>query len=460
MSVNVRKVCLDVLYDVNEKNEFCDTAVNKALAISDLPDVRDRGLLLALAEGTIERKIEIDYIINQYSTKPVGKLKPYVRNILRMAVYQLKYMDQIPNSAAVNEAVKLTSTCGYSGLKGFVNGILRNIARTISQVKYPDELKKPIEYLSVKYSMPMWLVEHYIDELGKEAANDVMEYYLNNSDTVIRYCGKMVDLDDFKKQLTQNSIIYEDSEAFSYAIRLKKPGSIAALPGYNEGVFTVQDTSSMIPAHIAGQYARKNYLEVSSKVLKVLDMCAAPGGKALQIAGELEKNVHVDARDLSKDKTSKIVCNAKRLGINNISVNEADALKLDQTCEDKYDIVIADLPCSGLGVVGKKPDIKYNASKNGMSDLASMQLKMLDNAADYVVRGGILLFSTCTINREENEQNARAFLNRHTNYYSVEITNYLPQNLRKFVSEEGFVKVVPGAIKADGFFVAVFRRCE
>lgn len=458
MSVNVRRICLELLYEINENEQFCDMAIHKAMEENPKLDARDRGFLLTLTEGVVERRIELDYFINMYSSKPVDKLKPFIKNILRMAVYQLKYMDQVPHSAAVNEAVKLTIAKGYSGLRGFVNGILRNMSRTVCNAEYPDKVANPVEYMSIKHSMPKWLVEHYISELGDNEAENVLEYFLNNFDTVIRCTGIYYNKNELEEKIRECGVEVIKGSIFDYALHLKRTGVINNLPGYSEGSFVVQDESSMIPAHIAACYAKDNYLINDRKVLNVLDLCAAPGGKTLQIADNMGENVQIQARDVSNEKLDRIIDNAKRLGLSNISVKFADALKPDKSCVNKYDIVIADLPCSGLGVIGKKPDIKYNASLMGTKELAVMQKKILNNAAEYVVQGGIIIYSTCTINRIENEDNALAFIKDHTNYDLVQTDSYLPPELHDCILDNGFVKVIPGKIKADGFFVAVFKR--
>ncbi len=458
MKDNVRALCLEVLDEVFEKNVFCNTALHRAIELNKNLDERDRRFLTALTEGTVERCIEIDYLINQYSVKKVDKLKPYIRNILRMSVYQIKYMEQVPDSAAVNEAVVLVVKKGYKGLRGFVNGVLRNMVRTLQDVKYPDAAKEPVKYLSIMYSMPEWLVEHYLNELQFEDVENCFRYFLKPADITIRCTGKGYSKEELVNEYECCDILSDKKTIFDYSIRLKRHGKINNLLGFNEGSFVVQDESSMIPAHIAMEYVKQDEDMNVSESLSILDMCAAPGGKALHIAGGLAGKATVHARDISEYKTGKILENAGRLGINNIDVSVSDAMEHDMECVNAYDIVIADLPCSGLGVLAKKSDIKYNASKEGLAELADMQASMLDNAADYVKTCGIIVFSTCTINMNENELNVEHFLRRHPEYSLINAKDYIPVTLHGALTEEGYVKVIPGKYDSDGFFVAVFRR--
>lgn len=446
-----REICLEVIVSVLEKGEFYNDAIkNPVFERKDIKPV-DRAFIAALAEGTIERTIELDYIIGQYSSKPVEKLKPNIRNILRMAVYQIKYMDKVPDNAAVNEAVKLAVKKGYGGLRGFVNGVLRNIARNIDDIQCPSD--------SVRFSMPEWIVNHMESELGNEGMKKAMEYYLAKPALTIRAVS-VKETDVIYNKLLEAGYDVKRGNILDYALRINNSGKVTDIPGYDEGLFFVQDESSMMPAHIAYEYLKikGNESEENTPVINVLDMCSAPGGKVLHLAGMLGEKAHFSARDLNKSKTDKIRANMVKAGYTNIDVSEKDALLYYEEDEVAYDIVIADLPCSGLGVIAKKPDIKYNIKKDDLTSLAGIQSKMLDNVAAYVKPDGIIVYSTCTINCGENQENCRRFLERHNNFRAVNVSPYIPDILQKSVTKEGYLRIEPGRYESDGFFVAVFVR--
>lgn len=490
MSKNVKRIMtsrelsLEVIYNVLENGSYLKESIDSVISKNGAADARDRAFISLLSEGTVERMIELDYIINKYSSKRTEKLKPYIRNILRMTVYQIKYMDRVPDNASVDEAVKLAVKKGYGGLKGYVNGVLRNIARTYKEIEYPD-LSEPVKYFSVKYSMPEWIIVHYMNEFKKYIETDElarsMEYFLTKPDLTIRPgIISREAVSELADELNKAGFMTSKGQIFDYALRVESPGRIEDIPGYSVGKFAVQDESSMIPAHVIARYlgdgdSRPVFIKDldipipvtgvadehslgNTKRLKLLDMCAAPGGKAMHAAALLGGIADVEARDVSDAKTSIIMSNIKRLGADNVKVCRADALVRNENDREMYDIIIADLPCSGLGVIAKKPDIKYNIKKSDLCALSSIQSDMLDNAAVYVKRGGIIVYSTCTINRGENEENCSSFLERHPDFVQINLKSFVPEHIGDSVDEFGNIKIFPGKYKSDGFFVAMFRR--
>lgn len=463
MSVNTRRLCLDVITAVMEDGVFCNTALHECLNKNPALDIKERAFLSALAEGVVERCIEMDYIIGKFSDKPVGRLKPAIRNILRMAVYQIMYMDQVPDSAAVNEAVKLTVKKGYGGLRGFVNGVLRNIARKKDTIRYPDADSNIEEYISAKYSVPEWLVDHFFSEMSVEDTISTAGYYIDSKDIVIRYTGTGGSYASFLSELDNMGIEYKHGHIFDYACRLGNAGRVDRLPGYVDGRFVVQDESSMIPGHIAAAWINNNgKAGTDTSKTRVLDMCAAPGGKTLHIAGSSGDKVSVDSCDISEYKVSRIRDNAARLKLNNINGVVSDALSFDENKKGRYDVVVADLPCSGLGVLAKKPDIKYNVSEASMNELVQIQRKMLDNAAAYVAPGGLLVYSTCTLNKHENEENAGYFEECNPDFRLIDMKQFFDgavlERIACAFTEQGYIKVIPGVLQSDGFFVAAYQK--
>ena len=417
MDVNIRAVVLDILTEIEKEGEFSHITINNALLKYQYLDRTQRAFINRLSLGTIECRIEMDYILNQYSKTPVNKMKPLIRRIMRMAVYQIIYMENVPDSAACNEAVKLAAKRGFTGLKGFVNGVLRNISRNKDNITYPDKAKETKKYLSVKYSMPEWIIELWNTNMSYEEIEDILAGMKKDKKTYIR-CNTLKGSTDYiKKILEEEGVTVTEVSGLSYAYEISGYDYLTALKSFNEGLYQIQDISSMM----AGEYVKPSTDSL------IVDVCAAPGGKSINAALKLAEAAYdnkdipesgiskevlkgitgrVIARDVSDYKASLIDDNVARLGIPYIDVDVHNALEFDEELEGKADIVIADLPCSGLGIMGRKPDIRYNITKEKIDDIISLQRDILKVVSRYVKTGGTLVYSTCTINRAENEDNA------------------------------------------------------
>ena len=417
MDVNIRAVVLDILTEIEKEWEFSHITINNALLKYQYLDRTQRAFINRLSLGTIECRIEMDYILNQYSKTPVNRMKPLIRRIMRMAVYQIIYMENVPDSAACNEAVKLAAKRGFTGLKGFVNGVLRNISRNKDNITYPDKAKETKKYLSVKYSMPEWIIELWNTNMSYEEIEDILAGMKKDKKTYIR-CNTLKGSTDYiKKILEEEGVTVTEVSGLSYAYEISGYDYLTALKSFNEGMYQIQDISSMM----AGEYVKPSTDSL------IVDVCAAPGGKSINAALKLAEAAYdnkdipesgiskevlkgitgrVIARDVSDYKASLIDDNVARLGIPYIDVEVHNALEFDEELEGKADIVIADLPCSGLGIMGRKPDIRYNITKEKIDDIISLQRDILKVVSRYVKTGGTLVYSTCTINRAENEDNA------------------------------------------------------
>ena len=417
MDVNIRAVVLDILTEIEKEGEFSHITINNALLKYQYLDRTQRAFINRLSLGTIECRIEMDYILNQYSKTPVNRMKPLIRRIMRMAVYQIIYMENVPDSAACNEAVKLAAKRGFTGLKGFVNGVLRNISRNKDNITYPDKANETKKYLSVKYSMPEWIIELWNTNMSYEEIEDILAGMKKDKKTYIR-CNTLKGSTDYiKKILEEEGVTVTEVSGLSYAYEISGYDFLTALKSFNEGLYQIQDISSMM----AGEYVKPSTDSL------IVDVCAAPGGKSINAALKLAEAAYdnkdipesgiskevlkgitgrVIARDVSDYKASLIDDNVARLGIPYIDVEVHNALEFDEELEGKADIVIADLPCSGLGIMGRKPDIRYNITKEKIDDIISLQRDILKVVSRYVKTGGTLVYSTCTINRAENEDNA------------------------------------------------------
>ncbi len=429
-NVNTRNLVVDILLAVTRDGEFSHIAIRDVLDKYRYLPKQDRAFITRLSQGTIERMIELDAIINQFSKTKVKKMKPVIAAILRSGVYQLKYMDSVPDSAACNEAVKLTVKRGFSGLKGFVNGVMRNIARNLDQVKWPDEKKEPVKYLSVRYSVPEWMVQRIMDQYGTEACEKILEAFLQPHPTSVQVDTDRISMDEITESLKQQGITVKKNEQVERALFLSGYEALDEIEEFEDGLLYVQDTASMLAVELAAPKEGD----------QVIDVCAAPGGKSVYAARMIGAKGHVEARDLTEYKVEMIEENIERCQLSNMEAKVWDAREFDPSAEEKADVVIADLPCSGLGVIGTKTDIKYNASEKKIAELAALQQEILGVVCRYVKTGGTLLYSTCTMTKEENEDNVHKFLAEHADFALVQMRQCFPY--------EG----------CDGFFMAKMHR--
>lgn len=446
-TVNIRGLVLEAVMMVLEENKTSSEVISGVLDKYQFLPKQERAFFTRLCEGTIERAIELDYVINQFSKVKVKKMKPVIRTIMRMGTYQILYMNQVPDSAACNESVKLAQKKGFHTLKGFVNGILRNISRNKESLQYPDKNKEFLSYLNVTYSMPMWLLEKWSKEYTKEEIEAMLQYFERESKTTIRVNTNKIAVEDYRKKLEEVGVTVTAGHYCKEALQIENYNSIQTLPGFSEGEFVVQDESSMLAVQCAG----------IEKDMQVMDVCAAPGGKTMFAACFLNETGKVTACDISDYKVQRMEENLSRMGIQNVETMVHDATELKEDWIDKMDVVIADVPCSGLGVIGKKSDIKYNCSIDGINNLRSIQRDILNIARQYVKKGGVLLFSTCTVAPEENIQNAEWF--QETFEFDYEsLVPYIPEELAGGTAKDGYLQLIPGIHETDGFFIARFRK--
>ena len=400
--VNTRELILGILLEVNKEGQYSHLVIRSTLEKYQYLEKQERAFITRVCEGTLEYKLRLDYILNRFSTVPAEKMKPVIRELLRSSVYQILYMDSVPDSAVCNEAVKLARKKGFYNLTGFVNGVLRKIAREYGSIRFPGK-EEPEEYLSVIYSMPKWLVQRFLEQYGFEKTEKMLEAFLKEKPTTIRIREYLVEKEAVLESLKSQKVTVEKAPYVENAYYVKDYDYLPALDAFRVGSIQVQDVSSMLVGDIAapkeGDY--------------VIDLCAAPGGKTLCIADKLKGTGRVDARDISRTKTDYIRENAIRQNFLNVVVTEKDATQLDSDSLEKADIVLADVPCSGLGVMGRKTDIKYKLNPAKIQELAGLQREILEQASTYVKPGGTLIYSTCTIGKEENQDNVEWFLEHY-----------------------------------------------
>ena len=447
-SLNLREMALEILLEVERNGAYPNVLLKQTLDKYLYMEKQERAFLTRLVEGTVERKLTLDYYLNQVSKTPVNKMKPVIRCIMRMAAYQIFYMDAVPDSAAYNEAVKLAQKKGFQTLKSFVNGVLRNLSRQKDAMTMPDTVKEPVRALSVQYSVPEWLVEKVIEDYGIENAKNMFaSLYENVGATTIRVNNSKISTEECVKLLEKEGVHVEKAPYVENALEISGYDSLAFLESFEKGYFQVQDVSSMLVGLAADPKPGD----------KVIDICAAPGGKSIHVADLLNGSGHVEARDLTDYKVSLIEENIARCGFKNITAKRADALVFDETVKETADIVIADLPCSGLGVLKKKSDIKYRMSQSQIEELAQLQREILKNAVTYVKSGGTLIYSTCTIAKEENDMQVDWIL-ANLPLQLVSLKGCLSEAVLGNTDREGVLQLLPGREKTDGFFLAKFRK--
>nr|WP_294677514.1 16S rRNA (cytosine(967)-C(5))-methyltransferase RsmB [uncultured Blautia sp.] len=445
--VNARELILEILLQIEEEGEHSHIAIRNALSKHQFLPKQERSFITRVCEGTLEYRIYIDYVINSFSKVTVDKMKPQIREILRSAVYQLKFMDSVPDSAVCNEAVKLAQRKGFYNLKPFVNGVLRTIAREIDNIKLPSREENEIQYLSVKYSMPEALVLRWISNYGVEKTELMLADFLKEKPVTVRCRIHKTPKMEIVESLRAQGVKVEQAPYLPYALRISNYNHILTLDAFLQGKIQVQDVSSMLVAEVAAPQ-KGDY---------IIDMCAAPGGKTLHVADKMGDYGTVDSRDVSQYKVDLIEENIRRTDVINVEARVQDATVYDVNSEELADIVLADVPCSGYGVIGKKPEIKYRMTAQRQEEIIILQRTILDRASQYVKKNGVLVFSTCTIAKEENEENMIWFMN-HYPFKLESLDPCIPQELRCKSTKLGYLQLLPGVHDTDGFFIAKFRR--
>ena len=437
-----RKICVDMLEVVFNKNAYSNIVLRQTLNKNKIDD-KDKGLITEIVYGTIKYKYTIDTILNNFLKKGIKSLDSYVLNILRITVYQIKFLDKIPNFAAVNEAVEIAKKEKSVGASKLVNGVLRNYLRNLDKKYYND--KNLVETLCFKYSYDKWLVNMLIKQYGNEIAEDILKGLNERPAVTVRVNNLKTDYDEAFSNLQEYGYDVEEGYICPEAIVINKGKSIEKNPLFKEGKITVQDESAMLVAPSID----------AKEGATVLDLCSAPGGKTTHISEIMNNTGIVKAFDIHENKLSLVKENAKRLGINNISCAEMDASKFNKELENSADMVLIDVPCSGLGIIRKKPEIKYTKDIKSTKDIVAIQKKIMENAAKYVKKEGTLLYSTCTINKEENEKNINWFIKKFPEY-KVEPLFY--GNMSNIIyNENGTVTILPNKYM-DGFFIAKLKK--
>ncbi|MFZ3576554.1 16S rRNA (cytosine(967)-C(5))-methyltransferase RsmB [Virgibacillus sp. DJP39] len=441
MKNKLRETILDLLLRIESDSGFSHLIIDQEIRTNQLPD-RDVSLLTEVVYGTLQRKLTLDYYLEPYMNSN-KKPKPWVTMLLRMSVYQMAFLDKVPDHAIIHEAVEISKRRGHKGIASLVNGVLRNVQRN----GYPDTSKidNVVKRLSIETSHPEWLVDRWLNMYGIGTTEQMCKSNLARKHTSIRVQPLKITRDKAIRKLEELDFDVEESVFSSQGIVITK-GNILKTDLFKEGFLTIQDQSSMLVAEM---------LDVKHD-MQVLDTCSAPGGKVTHVAEIMGNKGNIYAYDLHAKKARQINDRAEQLGLTNIEANQADARTLQNVHEDEsFDRILVDAPCSGLGVIRGKPEIKYNKEESDIHNLAQIQVDILAGVAPLLKKNGRLMYTTCTVDKEENNEVVKKFLEKHSDY-TVDQTFFdeLPQFLtnNEGISKEG-LQMFPHTHNTDGFFL-------
>lgn len=445
MGLSAREVSFNILYDIFIKGAFSNIAIKKHLEIE--LDSKEESLVREIVYGVLDNQLYIDFIISKASKIKLKKIHSSILIILRIGVYQLLFMDRIPESAAVNEAVKLSKKHGHKGSIGFVNGVLRGISRNKEEFTKID-VKNKIDFISIKYSHPRWIVERWVNEYGEEFTEELCKKNNEKPELNIRVNTLMINKNELKRKLIEKGLIIRDSNYANDSLIVENPIRITELEEFNLGYFIIQDESSTLVGQIMDPKPGST----------VIDICSAPGGKATHIAQMMDNKGKIFSKDIYEHKIKLIDENSKRLGIDIIQTSISDATKRDEELIDIADYILVDAPCSGFGLIRRKPEIKWNRKENDIEELVIIQSSILDNVKDYLKVGGILVYSTCTIEKDENYNLIERFLEQNKNFKLVDIENEMYNKENLHTLNYGYIQLFPHIHDTDGFFIAKMRK--
>jgi len=374
-------------------------------------------------------------------------MKPFIRNLMRMSVYQIFYLDKVPVSAVVNEGVKLVKKRKFGSLSGFVNGVLRQIDRHKEEIIYPNKEQDLEGYLTIMYSIPEWIIKEWLETYSEDVTEKICMALNKRAQVCIRINTLCTTKETLQKILKEERVICEEGHLLEEALYLKEVGNLQQLPSFKKGMWTVQDESAMLVARVMKPKPGE----------KILDMCSAPGGKSLHMAELMANSGEVVSADLHAHKLQLIEKNSCRMGINIIKPVLWDGTQWREEWEGAFDKVLLDAPCSGFGIMKRKPDIRYNKSPQDLQEIVELQKQLAFYAVKYVKEGGLLVYSTCTISKRENDEIA-AYITEDLGLEYCNIADTIPKGLHTYIKNKGTLQIFPFVADTDGFFIACFKK--
>ena len=444
---NVRELACEILLQVDARKAYADILLDQTLRLHALSDL-DRALLTELVYGTLRWRGKIDAELGRRLQRPLEKADGALRNLLRLAGYQLLFLEKIPDYAAVNEAVELAKLRRGAKAAGFVNGVLRSFLRDKKRESAPNPAARSVDEIAVEYSHPVWLVRRWIDELGLDAARDLMHANNQRAPLSLRVNLLRGSREELLQRFTAAGIQSATGGYSPQAVLVQPAGAVENLPGFSTGLFQVQGEASQLIGFLLAPMPGE----------RVLDACAAPGGKTAHLAELMNDRGELIAIDRSAPGIEKIRRNLARLEIRSVRVMQADAGDdLPGLEPESCDRILLDAPCSGLGTLRAHPEIKWQRTESDVQRLSRLQAKLLRRAALNLKPGGVMVYSTCTLSRAENERNIELFLTEHREFELEEAARYLPLQARHMV-QGAFYQALPQRDGTDGFFAARLRK--
>ncbi|WP_243289920.1 16S rRNA (cytosine(967)-C(5))-methyltransferase RsmB [Bacillus sp. FJAT-47783] len=441
---NVRTVALDGLNAIENNQAYSNLLLNSLIEKNKLPQ-KDIPLLTEIIYGTLQRKLTLDYYLS-FFLKGKKKIDDWVQNLLRLSLYQMVYLDRIPDRAVLFEAVEIAKARGHRGIASMVNGTLRNIQR--NGLPEIEEIKDPIERISVKTSTPKWLVKRLSNQYGIEVAEQIFLEQLKPAKQTARVNVNKATVENVLELLQKDGLEVTKGEIVPESIQVIK-GNIAHSHVFKQGLYTIQDESSMLVAKA---------LDINEGEM-VLDSCAAPGGKSTHIAEMLSNTGKVISLDLHEHKVKLIEGQASRLGLTNVETKVMDARKVGEHFQaETFDKILVDAPCTGFGVIRRKPEIKYSKTDKDVHSLATIQKEILQAVAPLLKRGGLLVYSTCTVDQEENSNVIYDFLQQTCDFIKDDtLASRMPEKVAAHV-DNGELQILPQYFQSDGFYISALRK--
>lgn len=444
MTKNIREQVVNLLLEIERDKSYAQLALKNELKDITGPD---KGFMTEVVYGTLKYQIKLDYIIDQFSKTPVRKMKPLIRQLFRMSVYQLMYLDKVPASAVINEAVKIAKKRKFVSLSGFVNGVLRTIDRERNNIKYPSKEKETVRYMSVMYSLPEWMIETWLKSYDMTKVEAICSALNERAQVCIRVNTLKATKEEVIKRLEAEGVTVMPGEFLDEAMYLKNVDNIQNMSSFKEGLWTVQDESAMLVGKVIAPKAGE----------RILDLCSAPGGKSIHMAELMQNKGEIISCDIHPHKLELIAKNAERMGVTIIKPTLQDGTICNEAFVERFDRILVDAPCSGLGIMKRKPDIRYNKEATDLEDIAAIQRAILTQAVKYLKPEGILVYSTCTISKAENEEMV-AFMTNELGLELNKIVDTIPKVLQKEVERESMIQILPQIAGTDGFFIAGLKK--
>jgi len=446
--ISARELALMVLRAVEEEGAFANIALNRVLE-KYRPGKLDRAFTTELAYGTLRSLNTLDWILGHFVKKPLQSQSPAIRNILRLGVYQLLFMEKVPPSAACNEGAELAKKYGHLGSVKFVNGVLRSVSRRHGEINYPSLSHNPLEHISLRYSHPAWMVERWLAEFGPEETIELCRANNKPAPNTIRTNTLKITRARLVERLRGEGLTVSETVYAPEGLVIEGFYSLGSLPSFQEGLFQVQDESSMLASRAL----------MPSPGSFVIDACSAPGGKTTHLAQLMENRGFILALEIHTHKLSLIRENCQRLGIDIVECREGDARNLPEELNGLADFVLVDAPCSGLGVLRRRPDARWRIKPEDLPAIVKLQAEILESASRCVKDGGVLVYSTCTLLREENMGQVENFLAGHPEFVLEDLSPFLPGALdQEGTLTEGYLQIYPHRHGMDGFFIARLRK--